>query len=759
MSKNHKNSLYIKFKNLRHFASKFRFRAKWLSVLSALTLSIFALIFSRVALAQIVPDVENAVIVSATIPDHEPPSTPILIAPEDEANLNTAYPVFQWYASHDNMGMSHYRFWMDNATFFDNIPLDDFANSEYSLDYDPSTEIFTFVAADPLAHGPHRWQIIAVDEMDNSAASDIWDFNIYTDEPEFTIDWLGDVNVNIEATDPSTVPEESVIIFVDQPTANEPWIIAFGDATVSVALTVTIPGDPTQYFSQDVDENGDWELQLGILPRDTDIRLDFTITDIVGHQSQITELYIRIYQQYWPPTTVPPTTVPPTTIPPTTIPPTTVPPTTVPPTITISSSISPSITLVPSVSTVTISSTLAPSVTASPSVSLTPSVTMAPPGIRIPIIPPKEIVHELSQEVVERLPEKVADFITQTVRSNLWKLLSFFMALISALIWPALAFLLLLFKFKALWSKKLWQNIFLALWPWPKQAKNLVFEYRTSRAVPLVKVQLEDAKTGEVLDWQITSFLGQFSDFAWPKDRSLRLRVQDQNFYYPVGDAKPAHLSWQRFYQGEIFNVAAAPTKNVFKLEARRVLTIPTLLAQGQHSLPLLERLRTILAYFLSYQWWFWGLSLLPVLLFALRYPTLPNYLAIFYYLLIAWKKWQVARHQVSAQIQVMTSSGQKFKQNLVLIADDLLTGRSQALSLPFELGLSPKIQLNQGLFLLSLQDKNYVFWNGKQVIDETYCQLEVGKTLEYQVHRLDALANSLALMQPLCQLLPPPAA
>lgn len=753
MSKNHKHKPVFKFKKIRSFLDERKIKGKLLFFI----VLFFSLLFSSQLLesvaAQTVP-INQSVAVSASIPDHEAPSTPILIAPEDEANLSTAYPVFQWYASHDNMGMSHYRFWMDNATFFDNIPLDDFANGDYSLDYDPGTEIYTFVASNPLSHGPHRWQIIAVDQMDNSAASDIWDFNIFTASPEFTIDWLGDVNVNIEATDPSTVPDDPIILFIDEPTANEPWIVAFADANLTVDLTVAIPGDPLQYFSQNTDENGDWELQLGILPRDTNIRLDFTITDVVGHQSQIVELYIKIYQQYWPPTTVPPTTVPPTTVPPTTVS-----PTTVPPTGTITISLSPSITLIPSASVTTISSTFTPSLTASPSVSPSPTVSLAPPGIRVPIIPPKEIVHEVAQEAIERLPAKVANFINQTIHSSLWKILSGFLALISAIFWPLLAYLLLLLKFKQAWSKKLWQQVFWALWPWPKQNKNLVFEYRSSRAAPLVKVQLEDAKTAQVLDWQITSYLGQFSDFNWPLGRELRLRIQDKNFYYPVGSDKPIHLTWQKFYQAEAFVAAKTDSSNqALRLDQRRALAVPTLLAQGQHNLPLIERLRTVLAYFLSYPWWFWALSLLPVLVFALRYPSLANYLGLLYYLLVAWKNWQERRQQNSCQLQVLTSSGQKFKQNLILIADDLLSGRSQARSVPFELGLSPQLKLPSKMFLLSLQTESYVFWTGQQVISESYCQPQAESLLEYQVHRADSLANSFSLMQPLCQLLPPPA-
>ena len=40
--------------------------------------------------AQEVPDIDNSAVVTATVPDLEPPNTPILIAPADESNLSIA---------------------------------------------------------------------------------------------------------------------------------------------------------------------------------------------------------------------------------------------------------------------------------------------------------------------------------------------------------------------------------------------------------------------------------------------------------------------------------------------------------------------------------------------------------------------------------------------------------------------------------------------------------------------------------------------
>jgi hypothetical protein len=114
-----------------------------------------------------IPDVNGEIKVTARMPDIVAPSTPILINPEDGANLDNAYPVFQWYESTDNQAMYYYQFILDGHVWFDNIPLTDFANDDYSLDYDAALGIYTLVAKDPLDHGSHSWRIFDLDYGDN----------------------------------------------------------------------------------------------------------------------------------------------------------------------------------------------------------------------------------------------------------------------------------------------------------------------------------------------------------------------------------------------------------------------------------------------------------------------------------------------------------------------------------------------------------------------------------------------------------------
>ncbi len=692
---------------------------------------------AKPSFAQSVPPTTRDVKVSASIPDIIPPSTPILIIPEDGTNVDTARPVFQWYASTDNKGMSHYEFRLDGRTWFNNIPLSSFANEDYSLNYDSGSGIYTFVANQNLSHGSHRWQIVAYDQVANRASSTIWSFNVFVDAPKFTIRKIADVNTSISASNPASVPEEAISLFSTEPFANEPWIIALGDSNLKVNLTVAIPNADDQIFSQDTDSSGNWSLQLGILPRDEIVRLDFTITDVVGHKSYIRELYIIIRQHYWPPTAIPTAII-------TEAPPTPSPTPFVAPSITVS--LTPTLSSTPTPSPSTVQTSPAP-VTPLPS-----------PGIKVPIIPPKEVVHDLVKEVKKSLPSRIATLITDLSGSPLWKVINNFSALLLALLLPTLSYFFILFKFYQSFSIKTFQTVFVALWPWSKKRKNLVFEYRNSQAAPLVKVELLDAQTNEVLDWQITNYLGQFIDFNWPTDRSLKLRVKDHNFYFPIGGGKPLYLSWHNFYQGELFNYQTSSQHKgvvINKYTGRRALAIPTLLAQGKHNLPLIERLRVVLAYLVSYPSWFYLLSLFPVLLLALRYPGFLNYLALFFYFAIALFKHANRLGKKTWQFRVFNSNGRKINQNLILISNDLIHGFSQARVVNINEGLSPKLKLAKNKFIFSLQTKDYALWDGQRVISELEYNFRAESISEFKLHLIESSNHNLKILQPLCQLLP----
>lgn len=590
--------------------------------------------------------------VSATIPDTIPPSVPILIEPSDGSLLGDSTPSFKWYESTDNMGLSHYAFYLNGGVYYNNLPLTNLETSLFTLNYDSLNGIYTLTPKNSLSDNSYTWKIVAVDYADLSSSSDTWDFRIDTLAPNFTLTKIGDTSVSISAG--SVVSSTPVIIFKNDATANEPILIATGEANSSIKLTVIVPGDIDKVYTTNTDSNGYYELKLGILPRDTDIRLDFIITDQIGHVSVLEKVYFRIQLQYWP--TSSPTTTP-----------------------TTSPSSEPSLTPSPSVSL-----SIKPSGSLTPSPTVTPTLSLAPSGI-IPIIPPKEIIHEAGDELIELLPEPTANVVRDFLNSSFWKTLSSFLALLFLLLFYLFAFLLFLSKFIGNFSLTLLKRIFLLLFP-PlyKAKKNLVFEYRDTLASPLVEVELLD-QDEQIIDVVITNLQGNFDDLSYPSDKNWKLKVKDSNFYYPIGDEKPKQLEFWHFYQGQVFNADNYHGQSIL---------IPTLRAAGQDNLPLLERLRIYMLYLLDYPNWFAGGLAFFCLLFVLRYFSIYNLVAlIFCLLMFTFRVKSSMNGEKQLVLNTELAGGSQFSDNLVLSFADKITGLNQALVMPFEFSRSKPLR------------------------------------------------------------------
>lgn len=705
------------------------------------------------------------IVVSATIPDHEPPSTPILISPPDGALLSTGTPTFEWYESTDNVGVAFYQIWLDGQQVWNNVPTDSTETSNYQLIYDALNGIYSLTPKQILTDGEHTWQIRVFDASGNNAHSDIWQFSVDTLVPFFTIQKIGDVATQISSLDPNSVPSQPILLFQNDPLANEPIIQAIGEASSSVHLQVTIPSDPTQTFDVPIDANGNWQLQLGILPRDVDIRLDFTITDLVGHVSVIENLLIRLSTQYWPPSNTP-TPTPTGSSTPTPTPTHSVTPT--PTSAIVSGSPTPTLpsqTLTPGpIATPTPGEgpiTIVPSFTPppTPTATVTPTPTKVPGTIEIPIIPPKEIVHEVTQETSERLPQKVSQALEQISRSPLWLRFAQTGAFSILVFFPLLAFLLLLSKFWSILSFKLIKEISQLLFQVMTQQrsrKNLVFEYSQTQVAPLVKVELRSAQDDRIVDYTLTDHRGNFADFAW-NDQTIKLRIVDKNFYFPVGVKKPVQLDMYSFYQDEIF----------IGTKSQPPLLIPTLLPQGHVQLPLLEKIRQTSVYLLSYPWWFFFLLFIPSLMIALRYYSWWNGLAILGYILLAVSKLWHERGKIWLRFDVRSQQGQRLENNLIVSSFATQAANSQAQVISVKMAVSNRVNYRSGNYLVTVFAKDRIqieediqlhAVSAQQVLypKKTGQQgskrhpVKISLTTSYIENR----KNSLSLLQPVCQLM-----
>lgn len=618
------------------------------------------------------------VAVSASIPDTQAPSVPILIAPSDGALLSDNTPSFSWHEATDNVALSHYALYLNSSLVYNNIPLITTDNSSYTLQYDALNGTYTLTPKNALSDRAYTWNIVAVDYANLSTSSDVWDFTIDTLVPTFVLQKIGDTDVNISAGNPGSVPSEPIIIFKNDATANEPILIAEGEANSEVKLTVTIPDDTTQTFTQQINASGDYELKLGIMPRGKDIRLDFIITDPVSHVSVLEKVYFRIELQYWPTSTPTPT------------------PSALTPTPSISPILSTSVTTKPSTS-----------VTREPSISVSPQ----PTGI-IPIIPPKEIVHEISDELLETLPESTADQLKAFLRSAFWLNLAPLVGLLVFLSFYFFSFLLLLSKFFGDLSLILLKKMFFLLFPtFTSAKKNLVFEYQETVASPLVKVELLD-QNKQVIDFAITNLQGNFADFELAKQANKQwfLKVNDPNFYYPIGDAKPAQLAFYHFYQGQEFNQE--------NYHGQAVL-IPTLRAAGQDKLPFFERMRIFVLYLLNYPWWFLILCFLFNLVFLMRYFSLPGVVAgLFYGVILVFKMISLYMNQKTLVVTTQLDNQQQFNGNLVFSFSPENKNLAQSMVLPFEFSKSKSIKHNFSQASLTAFAKNFALIKDDKLID-----------------------------------------
>ena len=565
--------------------------------------------------------------VSATIPDIVPPSAPILIYPEDESLINNNKPSFKWYEATDNVAVSHYALYVDGNLLFDNIPLGSVENSGYKLQYDAINGTYSLTVKTALSDANHSWRVMVYDYGGNSNTSDTWEFRIDTLAPFFTIKQIGDVLVNISTSNLSSIPSSPILLFSNDPNANEPVILAIGEAYSSVQLTVTIPSDPTQNFTRTIASDGSYSLQLGILPRNVDIRLDFLITDQVGHVSVLEDIYIRIALQYWPPTTITSVPTAPQTITPTTI---------------LSGS-----------PTQPVTGTLTPTITPTPEV----SPTAEPTGI-IPIFPPKEVVHEVTQEITELLPDSISQMLEKWFASSLWQDLSKAIGLYLLLIFYLLVFILLVSKFFADLGKNLLQQIAYLIWPWqPQHRPHLVFEYSQTIVSPLVKVELFIGQVSQ--GFHLSDLKGNFADFDWPRSGDFHLKAIDNNFYFPIGVDKPAGMDAQLFYQQEALNLES--------YRSHWPLIIPTLRAKGQTHLPIIEQVRLFALYLSSYPWWFLSLSFVVSLLFSLRFGGIANYVATVFYLTVLASRFLVLyRNRFKRTVAVVDKDGREIVANLI---------------------------------------------------------------------------------------------
>lgn len=560
--------------------------------------------------------------ITAQMPDVVAPSTPILIAPENNALLTDNTPEFIWTRCTDNVGVSYYQLYLDGEIKFDNIPLINTDNSDYTLTLDPITDYYHLIPKNPFSDGSHTWKIVVFDETGNFAESVTWIFTIDSIAPTFVITQIGEVLTSISAQDTSTIPDEPIEL-----EDNEPLLLGTGEASSSVAITIQIPDNPDITDNFNININGDWEYQMGILPRDIIIILNFLIRDQAGNISILEGVQIIIPT---PTIVIPPEpTTPPTSI------------------------------------------TPAPD-------SPTPTPALVP-QIVIPIIPIKEIIYETIQKIIEKIP-LIADIIKAIPEpiSKILKNLAPISSIIVSSLVPIISTVAIASQFGGQLSFNLLTKILQALGLLPAgKPQGLIFDSETNQGIPFAVLTL--SRVSDKLDFIIneqiiTNDEGLYRGIKLPAGQ-YQLSVRHPAYLFPTQKNRPLHLRIKDFYKGEIFNI-----NNEQKPE---FLLVPIDKASGQNKVYSRKiRLRLFLTRLARLS----STLLIPLFLFSLLvvsfYPTIWNWAMVALYTILVFVrlKNKLVKPDISG-VSLDKTTQQPLK-NVVIKLVEIKTGEIAAVTL-----------------------------------------------------------------------------
>lgn len=541
--------------------------------------------------------------ITATVKAHTPPTTPILVSPTNNSYVTISRPTFIWEESTDVTGMSHYELSRDGgAPLFDNIPLVNTDNSDYTLSYDSTNKRYSLTPKANWAEGSHTWKIRAINVNDLGTDSATWTFTIDTQAPNFVLTKIGTLTVSISAQDPSTIPSSPLEL-----AANEPLLEGNGEANASVQLTVIIAGEANQVLTNTITGGGGWSRQLGILTRDQVVTLNLVVTDVAGNVSVLNGVQFIIPTQV---IVIPP---------------------------------SPAASPAPS------PTPLASGETPPPSPELPPSSPQPLPLITIPVLPPKEIVHQISKTIINQLPPAVADLVVnlpteiqETVIQTV-ETIAPAGALVASVAAPTVGAVILFSQLGENFSLQLLLKILQALGLLPKRKpQGMVFNSQTEEPVAFALLTFTSvgrpADEDVIKETVISDVHGLYQGIKLPPGK-YTLTVSHQDYIFPTVKDRPRYLTIRDFYRGEVFET---------KTESEELLYLVPLDPKEKAFVNKSWRseLRLSMARFrlANLMWPLFGFSLI----IAMFVPTLINWSIVSIYVLIfgrqSWIKQRVPK-------------------------------------------------------------------------------------------------------------------
>lgn len=626
----------------------------WLSVCSSAIVVaglVFALVFPQAASAQTIIGTQSATI-NATIPDtpsnNDPPGVVILITPQNNAIVNTNKPTLTWKRAEDPTGIKKYTLSLDGSVLFDDIPTSATENSEYVLKYDSNTEYYSLTPKDSFVDGAHTWKVRAENNVGLGTNSATWNFTIDTLAPPFVVTNIGNVTTSISAQDPSTVPAVPIEL-----SANEPLIVAAGEANATVTMTVIIPGDPIQSYTSDISAQGTWGQQLGTLPRDVVMLLNFVIVDQAGQVSTLSDVpfIIPAIPVVFPPTTPPPP--------------------------------------------------------------LPTPVTQPPPLLELRVIPGDEIIREIFQETQEVIQETTGPILQPVadLTSAAGDDFEFYLPQITfARTIPFLPLALTVFvpvvsTFTTTGglSVKLLVRMLQALGIFPAgKPQGIVFDAVSHKPVSfalLTITTIDIESENYIQETVVTDVDGVYRGVKLQPDAYV-IDVKHQEFYFPTKNTRPPYLTMKEFYKGEPFDVTSQRYEQLFlvPLDAKTAISRKSWLS----------RLRIALVRFNSKV----SMLIIPLFLFALvmliLYPSIWNWFVVLTYAAILVKRALEWFKVPNFQGSIIDSSGQPVH-NAVIRLSRPDTNELTALVTTNESGAFEAF-VEKGKFQLSITKPGYIW-------------------------------------------------
>lgn len=237
------------------------------------------------------------VLVSLTISDTTPPSTPILISPVNGAVLTVSIFPFIWKESTDLYGIQYYELFLNGSSVYSSVQPTQ-TTSEYSTT--SSGGSISLTKTQNLPDGNYTWKVRVFDIYDNWTDSATWSFRIDTTPPHLLITKIDELETSISSQDITTIPLEPI-----ETTVSNPLLVGTTEAGSKVKITITKPDNSIQILETDANSADGFQFQLTDLVPDQILTLQFVSQDTADNIAIIDQLKI-VYKPKIGVITVPP---------------------------------------------------------------------------------------------------------------------------------------------------------------------------------------------------------------------------------------------------------------------------------------------------------------------------------------------------------------------------------------------------------------------------------------------------------------------